>query len=237
MGDADRVFGAAQAAAGAAAALGPERAAPDPAQRPDAQSFRLAGAPDEDRRRAVGDGAINDLPPAVVSRHGETDGQRHVDDRDQGLDELAQVSLTDVKDLERELKALLEDWRVLLAKHTPQARQILRKLLDGRLAFTPREEEGVRYYEFCGKGVLDPILTGALPAIANKSSDRKRWWPQRDSDPCFSLERAVSWASRRWGRPNNRAAPVTTGTISAGSWLGEEDSNPRYQGQNLASYH
>src|SRR5713101_5683436 len=26
------------------------------------------------------------------------------------------------------------------------------------------------------------------------------WWPQRDSNPCFSLERAVSWASRRWGR-------------------------------------
>src|SRR3989304_2523930 len=24
------------------------------------------------------------------------------------------------------------------------------------------------------------------------------WWPQRDSNPCFSLERAVSWASRGW---------------------------------------
>jgi hypothetical protein len=30
------------------------------------------------------------------------------------------------------------------------------------------------------------------------------WWPQRDSNPCFSLERAVSWASRRWGRPDAR---------------------------------
>src|SRR5205823_8118596 len=50
------------------------------------------------------------------------------------------------------------------------------------------------------------------------------WWPQRDSNPCFSLERAVSWASRRWGRPMR------------GEWLGEEDSNPRYRGQNPASY-
>src|SRR5207302_1629746 len=33
------------------------------------------------------------------------------------------------------------------------------------------------------------------------------WWPQRDSNPCFSLERAVSWASRRWGRANNAPAP------------------------------
>src|SRR5258705_3690036 len=33
------------------------------------------------------------------------------------------------------------------------------------------------------------------------------WWPQRDSNPCFSLERAVSWASRRWGRPTAPRAP------------------------------
>ena len=53
------------------------------------------------------------------------------------------------------------------------------------------------------------------------------WWPQRDSDPCFSLERAVSWASRRWGRLN----------ASTKKWLGEEDSNPRYVVQSHASYH
>jgi Recombinase zinc beta ribbon domain/Recombinase len=27
----------------------------------------------------------------------------------------------------------------------------------------------------------------------------KRWRPQRDSNPCFGLERATSWASGRWG--------------------------------------
>ena len=26
------------------------------------------------------------------------------------------------------------------------------------------------------------------------------WRPQRDSNPCLSLERAISWASGRWGR-------------------------------------
>src|SRR5262245_2151861 len=42
----------------------------------------------------------------------------------------------------------------------------------------------------------------------------RRWWPQRDSNPCFSLERAVSWASRRWGRPSatSRAVGVTSAT-------------------------
>jgi hypothetical protein len=58
---------------------------------------------------------------------------------------------------------------------------------------------------------------------SDQTSTKPTWWPQRDSNPCFSLERAVSWASRRWGR-------------CLVSWLGEEDSNPRYQGQNLASY-
>jgi hypothetical protein len=28
---------------------------------------------------------------------------------------------------------------------------------------------------------------------------QQRWRPQRDSNPCFGLERATSWASGRWG--------------------------------------
>src|SRR5438034_5808317 len=60
------------------------------------------------------------------------------------------------------------------------------------------------------------------------------WWPQRDSNPCFSLERAVSWASRRWGRANNAR---TTHQHRASGWLGEEDSNPRYVVQSHVSYH
>jgi hypothetical protein len=104
-----------------------------------------------------------------------------------GLDELAQVRRVDVGDLTRELRDILGDWRALLAKHTPQARQILRKLLDGRLTFRPCKEHGTSYYEFTGKGVLDPILTGMPPAIGNNSNDLKRWWPQQDSNPCFNL--------------------------------------------------
>src|SRR5437870_13164071 len=43
------------------------------------------------------------------------------------------------------------------------------------------------------------------------------WWPQRDSNPCFSLERAVSWASRRWGRLNaTPTAPYATRKLLAG---------------------
>ena len=87
-----------------------------------------------------------------------------------------------------------------------------------------------------------PMASCGLPGKARwrrwwapwESHQFNHWWPQRDSNPCFSLERAVSWASRRWGRLTTERAAVV---ISPRDWLGEEDSNPRYQGQNLASYH
>ena len=130
--------------------------------------------------------AGGDLPTLTQAMKDRERRRAQLERELQGLADLAEVSQISVADLERELSLILDDWRALLAKHAPQARQVLRKLLDGRLAFTPQEEDGVRYYEFTGKGVLDPILTGALPAIANKSGDLKRWWPQRDSNPCFS---------------------------------------------------
>src|SRR5215212_3384944 len=40
------------------------------------------------------------------------------------------------------------------------------------------------------------------------------WRPQRDSNPCFGLERATSWASGRWGHAGARVrcAGAVTGT-------------------------
>src|ERR687890_2225519 len=35
--------------------------------------------------------------------------------------------------------------------------------------------------------------------------------PQRDSNPCRRLERAVSWASRRWGLTRRTGSGATTG--------------------------
>ena len=59
--------------------------------------------------------------------------------------------MADSVQVEAELREILGGCRELLARHTPQARQILSRLLDGRLVFTPREEEDVGYYEFTGK--------------------------------------------------------------------------------------
>jgi len=61
-------------------------------------------------------------------------------------------------------------WTGLLQRQTAEARQILRKLLVGRLVFTPREDEEGKYYEFAGKGSISEVITGVvLPKV---------WWPQ-----------------------------------------------------------
>ena len=44
------------------------------------------------------------------------------------------------------------EWKGLLAQNVPIARQILRKVLEGRLVFVPRHEGDEHWYEFSGEG-------------------------------------------------------------------------------------
>ena len=48
----------------------------------------------------------------------------------------------DLAVLERDLEYLLVEWRTWIGGHNRQARQILTKLLIGRLTFTPKIESG-----------------------------------------------------------------------------------------------
>src|SRR3989442_14396548 len=106
----------------------------------------------------------------------------------------------DAGDIERALDVMrqaLTDWQGMLRQETGPARRAMQALLKGRLVFTPRERDGERFYTFEGEGTISPVIAGTTEV-------QRVWWPQRDSNPCFSLERAVSWASRRWGRPAAR---------------------------------
>ena len=78
------------------------------------------------------------------------------------LEGLGKLQKLDRHRLERELKACLADWQGLLSRHVSQTRQILRKLLVGRIRFTPKIEAGERMWEFAGQGVLDRLLAGNL---------------------------------------------------------------------------
>ncbi len=43
---------------------------------------------------------------------------------------------------------MLAGWRGLLSRNVAQARQVLRNLVPKRLTFTPKEDEGERFYVF-----------------------------------------------------------------------------------------
>lgn len=86
------------------------------------------------------------------------------------LEKLDRVSALDTGALTSDLEALLTDWRDWIGGHPQQARQILHKLVVGRLTFTPRMEEGVPFYEFTGTGALEPILARILPPVRNNGA-------------------------------------------------------------------
>jgi hypothetical protein len=84
------------------------------------------------------------------------------------------VGHLDVKRIERDLRARVKEWRGLLGRQVPVARQIVAKLLDGRLVFTPRDD---RTYEFRGRVSLGGLLQGTvLPRV---------WRPRGEIQTCI----------------------------------------------------
>jgi hypothetical protein len=74
------------------------------------------------------------------------------------LDGLARLGRLDGRQIEKNLRGRLKDWRQLLRRQMPLSRQALSCLLDGRIAWTPRREEG--RYEFTGRVKFDQLLSG-----------------------------------------------------------------------------
>ena len=69
-----------------------------------------------------------------------------------------------LEDVNAEALRHLDQWRGLLGQNTSIARQLLRKVLNGRLAFTPRSDGVEAWYEFAAKGTLEKFFEG-VPAI------------------------------------------------------------------------
>lgn len=74
------------------------------------------------------------------------------------LNLVANVTSLDAKRLERTLLDKVSDVTRLLGKHVPQARQMLRKLLDGRLICTPFQDARGRGYELTATGTYAGLL-------------------------------------------------------------------------------
>ena len=89
----------------------------------------------------------------------------------------------DVRQVEKDLRAKLDDWKGLLHRQTPQARQVLKKLLAGPILFTPNMGGKSRFYEFKATISLSQILSGTVlattvaspPGIDGVQTPLSRW--------------------------------------------------------------
>jgi site-specific DNA recombinase len=81
---------------------------------------------------------------------------------------------TRTEDLDRELATKLAEWQGLLERQPIQSRQLLRKLLAGRVLYTPHQDEAGGFYEFAGQASWGKLLTGVVGQL--------RWCPRGDSN-------------------------------------------------------
>lgn len=106
-------------------------------------------------------GDIPSLVEALKAREIErADLERELRARDQAV----QVARLDTKSVEQALRAKLDEWKALLRRHAPQARQILKKLLAGPIVFTPIRAGQSCYYEFKVQLTLGRMIEGLTVA-------------------------------------------------------------------------
>jgi hypothetical protein len=76
----------------------------------------------------------------------------------------APAPVFDPIEVRQQLQDYLVDWKGLLRANLQQGQQVLRRLIKGRLVFTP-DEAG--YYTFTGVGTVKPLLAGAVRNLAS----------------------------------------------------------------------
>jgi hypothetical protein len=87
------------------------------------------------------------------------------------LDVTSRIGRTEIRRLELEIRRLelkirqrLAAWQAMLRRQVPEAREILRNLVVGRIVFTPRPE--ARVYEFSGRGSFGRLLAGTTSPVS-----------------------------------------------------------------------
>jgi site-specific DNA recombinase len=105
-----------------------------------------------------------DLPTLVASMKEREQAKRSIAHQLTGLSNLARFEPVDSIQLRRTIETRLSDWQGLVGRHVMQARQLLRKLLVGRIRFT--FDPISRTCEFVGNGALDQLVVGIVPTQA-----------------------------------------------------------------------
>jgi hypothetical protein len=76
------------------------------------------------------------------------------------LNSLGNVASLDAKALAQNLRGRIKEMRALLGRHVPEARQILRKLIEGKLVCQPVLEAGRPGFQFAATGAYGGLFEG-----------------------------------------------------------------------------
>ena len=97
------------------------------------------------------------------------------------LDRREDVSRLEIRRLEALARTKATEWRSVLKRHTPQARQILSKMLRDKLVFRPEQRGTRRGWRFTGEATICELLTGLIPefsqAVASPTGFEPVFWP------------------------------------------------------------
>lgn len=74
------------------------------------------------------------------------------------LDGLSRAAVTWGDEVRSEIRRRLTDWSALIGRQPAVARQVLRKLIDGRLTMTPKVTTEGRWYEVNGRASYGPLF-------------------------------------------------------------------------------
>jgi len=110
-----------------------------------------------------------DLPTLVAEMKALERRRAYLEAEVQSLEQVGNLSATDLQALEPDLLLRLEDWRALFRRHVLEARQMLGKVLSGRVVFTPRAtgaEWEVEYTAECSLGKLVSGILGPKAVVA-----------------------------------------------------------------------
>ena len=121
-------------------------------------SLLVAGARNRLPANTAG-GPPKTLVAAIKTRESQLERLRS------GLAQLAGRTRVGRLDQQRYRETVLKrlcDWQSLVGRHVADARRILRSLLEGRIAFTPRSAGDETWYEFAGQASLARVLTGVV---------------------------------------------------------------------------
>ena len=137
-------------------------------------------------------GQLDALVQALQAREAR---RRELETRREHMHSERRLRASDAARVRDELMALATAWRRVLVDDPRNARPIVSSLLKGRVTIEPVADARKRW-TLRGEGTLIGLFQAVIPG----KSFPLVWRPQRDSNPCFGLERATSWASGRWGR-------------------------------------